>query len=84
VAERIRSDIERLAMPHTGSPFGHVTASIGLASCQPERDSDPDLLVRAADRALYESKSSGRNRITARTAQLESTQRLPRLDLGSP
>jgi diguanylate cyclase (GGDEF)-like protein/PAS domain S-box-containing protein len=76
VAERIRSDIELLAMPHVGSPFGHVTVSVGLASCVPADEHDPGTLVKAADRALYESKSTGRNRTTAHLAQPEATQKL--------
>jgi diguanylate cyclase (GGDEF)-like protein/PAS domain S-box-containing protein len=65
VAERIRADIEQMAIPHAGSPFGHVTISIGLATCTPASGYAPDGLLQAADRALYQSKSAGRNRVTA-------------------
>jgi diguanylate cyclase (GGDEF)-like protein/PAS domain S-box-containing protein len=65
VAERIRADIEQLAIPHAGSPFGHVTVSLGVASCVPEEASRPDSLVEAADRQLYASKNAGRNRVNS-------------------
>jgi diguanylate cyclase (GGDEF)-like protein/PAS domain S-box-containing protein len=69
VAERIRRDIERLAMPHAGSPFGHVTVSIGVASIDPDSGSSTEDLVKAADRSLYQSKTRGRNRVTAGEAR---------------
>jgi diguanylate cyclase len=70
IAERIRSGVERGRIrrddPATGE--GHisaVTVSIGAASCI-EGDDFAALLARA-DRALYQSKQSGRNRVTIST-----------------
>lgn len=65
VADRIRRGIERLAMPHAGSPYFRVTASIGLASAVPEAGAAAEVLVKSADEALYASKAQGRNRVTA-------------------
>ena len=64
LAEKIRRAIEssRLRRTDTGTPIGRVTVSIGIA-CLQDADSPHDLIDRA-DRALYRSKSSGRNRIT--------------------
>ena len=67
VAERLRASI-------AASPFAleqgtraiPVTTSIGLAERGQEKS--PDALVRAADRALYDSKRAGRNRVTAAAA----------------
>jgi two-component system, cell cycle response regulator len=43
-------------------PKEHITVSIGLA-CSGETQNTPDILVNAADLALYEAKRKGRNRI---------------------
>jgi diguanylate cyclase (GGDEF)-like protein len=58
VAERLRARIEREEMPGVGS----VTASLGVATF-PLHASSRDLLVTTADRALYQAKRTGRNRV---------------------
>lgn len=65
-AERIRSAIAALRIPHeASSTAGIVTASVGVASCL-VRDTLPDqALIAAADAALYEAKQAGRNRVAA-------------------
>jgi diguanylate cyclase (GGDEF)-like protein len=63
VAERIRSAVEDLAMPHAGTALGVVTISLGVASTAPASGGEPGKLVAAADAALYEAKRSGRNRV---------------------
>ncbi|MES2259601.1 MAG: diguanylate cyclase [Pseudomonadota bacterium] len=62
VADRVRAELAALALPHVESPFGHVTASIGVAVLVPGQDGAPELLLRAADQALYAAKHQGRNR----------------------
>jgi diguanylate cyclase (GGDEF)-like protein len=59
VAERLRKRIEHMDVPG----FGRVTVSFGIATF-PDHASSRDTLVLAADRALYHSKESGRNRIS--------------------
>jgi diguanylate cyclase (GGDEF)-like protein len=59
VAERLRSRLEMTEVPG----IGHITASFGLATF-PLHANSRDQLVGAADRALYESKHAGRNRIS--------------------
>ena len=64
VAERIRSAIEKEPFTHEESlPNSRLTASIGMADCQPGQDKVVSLL-HAADMALYRSRRAGFNRIT--------------------
>ncbi len=65
VAEEIRSQIKSLNIPHERSeisPF--VTVSIGLASARCDREMAPTRWIAEADKQLYLSKTSGRNRIS--------------------
>jgi len=59
VAERLRKRIADTEVPG----FGLITASFGLATF-PAHASSRDTLVVAADRALYNSKHTGRNRVS--------------------
>ncbi|MEC5386331.1 diguanylate cyclase [Uliginosibacterium sp. H3] len=66
LAEAMRSDIERLALPHGNSPNGVVTLSIGVACRVPGRNGPGGAaLIKAADDALYQAKAAGRNRVEA-------------------
>jgi diguanylate cyclase (GGDEF)-like protein len=62
VAERIRETIESHIVQTEKGPL-RVTVSIGCA-CMPDHARDQAALIEAADRALYYSKESGRNRTT--------------------
>jgi diguanylate cyclase len=42
-------------------PLPHITASLGVASLQPQQDEQA--LIAAADAALYRAKEAGRNRV---------------------
>lgn len=61
VAERMRDAIKAAPFELDGKPLT-VTISGGLAQCREE--CEPEELIRIADKALYQSKSKGRNRIT--------------------
>ena len=62
VAETIRKAIQKLEIPHHNSLVDSVvTASIGIASTIPDSVDNPQLLIEAADLALYQAKERGRN-----------------------
>jgi len=63
VAERIRGRVQALAIPHTGSPEGVVTISVGVGAVAALRTGTFDDIISVADRALYRAKEAGRNRI---------------------
>jgi diguanylate cyclase (GGDEF)-like protein len=64
LADRCRAAIEGLQIPHAFSAVAPVvTASLGLATIVPGRESDPEDILEAADRALYMAKGEGRNRV---------------------
>lgn len=63
VAERIRRAIENQRFPgETGMPQKKLTASIGI-SAFPNDGKTFETLINAADVALYQAKSKGRNRL---------------------
>jgi len=62
VAERMRKAIARMVFSDAIADL-QITASIGVATCPHPKISHVDALLRAADDALYEAKSNGRNRV---------------------
>ncbi len=60
--ETIRAAIQRLAVEHQGQPLARVTASLGVAVF-PQHGTSADMLIRAADQALYQAKRTGRDRV---------------------
>jgi len=59
LAERLRAGLEGYSFPRVGVK----TASFGVAQARP--DDSPRSLVERADRALYQAKSAGRNRVSS-------------------
>lgn len=62
-ARHIQREIWALALPHPEAAQGIVTVSLGVASIIPIMRNIPEALVREADRALYQAKNLGRNRV---------------------
>ena len=60
IAERIRADVEN----HTFDKVGQVTISLGAAGFNHSSD-NAETWVKRADEALYQSKETGRNRVSA-------------------
>jgi diguanylate cyclase (GGDEF)-like protein len=66
LAERVRSEVEALALAHPdASDFGVVTVSVGLATIAADGATESHNLMEAADQALYQAKHGGRNRVVA-------------------
>ena len=63
VAESLRASIEELAVPHSPLIKGVVTISVGVGTAQAGDDATPESLIGSADKALYEAKHLGRNRV---------------------
>jgi diguanylate cyclase (GGDEF)-like protein len=63
IAERIRSSIENLDILYEGQHM-NLTISLGVAQYNSEIDSTAKNLVDRADKALYNSKQTGRNKVT--------------------
>lgn len=61
-AERVRSAVEELAIPHESAPQSVVTVSVGIAVMRPADGGSTACLMAAADEALYLAKRNGRNR----------------------
>ena len=69
VASRIREGVAKLAIPHGGGEAGGiVTVSLGVATVTPEPSMKHQDLIAWADRALYQAKHAGRNRVAALSA----------------
>lgn len=64
VAALIQKEIQNLQLPHSASQVSqHVTASFGVCSVIPIEGMSPEHLLAECDRALYQAKLAGRDRI---------------------
>jgi diguanylate cyclase (GGDEF)-like protein len=75
VAEKLRLAIAAIVISGVSCP---ITASFGLATL-PADASDPTLLMRAADRALYLAKAHGRNRVETLVSEEPLTLNAPKV-----
>jgi diguanylate cyclase (GGDEF)-like protein len=63
IADRIRQRVSTTEFPHgKAQPLGQVTISVGVSTFSKNIDT-PENIIAAADRALYQAKSMGKDRI---------------------
>jgi diguanylate cyclase (GGDEF)-like protein len=68
VAEKIRAAVEGLRLTHIANGKGIVTISAGVHAVVPQGSNGAAVdLVVAADKALYQAKTNGRNRVCSAT-----------------
>jgi diguanylate cyclase (GGDEF)-like protein len=66
IAERMRKNVEVLAVPHSySSTAGVVTISVGVATLIPSRGMTSFEIIKLVDTALYSAKHAGRNVVRA-------------------
>ena len=70
-AERIRSAVERMSVSDVKRQRVPVTVSIGIACL--EVNDNAEVLIDRADRAMYQAKASGRNRVVVSPTVLRRT-----------
>jgi diguanylate cyclase (GGDEF)-like protein len=64
IAEQLRSAILDLEIPHeTSSVTNIITVSFGVFTTLPEKGLSPETMIEFADKALYQAKGQGRNKV---------------------
>lgn len=69
-AEQLREKFKRLTIVYQGRILGRTTISLGVAAF-PEHGITPKSLIQTVDKALYQAKEEGRDRVVAAPVVLE-------------
>jgi diguanylate cyclase (GGDEF)-like protein len=72
-ADQLREHVQRLQVRYRAQTLSSITISIGLAGF-PAHGSSPEGLLSTADRALYQAKKLGRNRVETAALVVDSAQ----------
>jgi len=73
VAERIRNAVMSMVVPsNTEKPLPQLTVSMGVAAF-PTHGQTLEEVIQASDKALYQSKHNGRNRVTVASNEEATT-----------
>jgi diguanylate cyclase (GGDEF)-like protein len=63
IAEKIHTSVRQLDIQHESGANGRISVSVGVASGTSESFADVAALVKAADDAMYQVKSTGRDKV---------------------
>ncbi|MCL2194004.1 MAG: diguanylate cyclase [Treponema sp.] len=63
IAEDIRKSVENMEIDHYNGSSSKITVSIGVSTQKPTQSTWTDSFISMADRALYNAKAAGRNRV---------------------
>lgn len=76
VAEKVRAAVEAMRIPLESGETLTITTSVGLTMMHKE-DTRPDGALARADKALYQAKHSGRNRVVVQLTESVQEPTLP-------
>jgi diguanylate cyclase (GGDEF)-like protein/PAS domain S-box-containing protein len=73
-AEQLREQFRHLTIVHQGQNLGRATISLGVAT-YPEYGVTPKALIQTADKALFQAKEEGRDRVVVASVVREEAER---------
>ena len=73
-AEQLREQFRHLTIVHQGQILGRATISLGVA-IYPEHGVTPKALIQRADKALFQAKEEGRDRVVVASVVREEAER---------
>jgi len=74
VAEEMRLTIKVLQEEHAKSKVSDIVSiSMGVSAVDPQKGTEPEMLIAASDQALYKAKEDGRDRVKSGLVETDST-----------